>query len=108
MDPERVISAATYLETGAVIAGRRTSTRAETINFLDSFLASAGINVVAFDAAQARIALDARIRYGRGMGHGGKLNLGDAFSYALARSLDAPLLYVGDDFSTTDIISALS
>jgi len=71
------MSAATYLEVGAVIAGRRTSNRAETLGFLDAFLAGADIQVVAFDAAQARIALDARIRYGSGMGRGGVLNLGD-------------------------------
>jgi ribonuclease VapC len=41
------------------------------------------------------------------MGHGGVLNYGDTFSYALARSLDAPLLYIGQDFATTDIKSAL-
>ena len=50
----------------------------------------------------------ARITYGRGMGHGGVLNFGDAFSYALAKSLDAPLLFVGNDFAATDITSALA
>jgi ribonuclease VapC len=59
------------------------------------------------DAEQARLALAARIAYGRGMGHGGVLNFGDAFSYALTKSLDAPLLFLGDDFSTTDIVAAL-
>ena len=34
------------------------------------------------------------------------VNLGDCFSYALAKSLNAPLLYKGDDFSQTDIVSA--
>ena len=32
-----------------------------------------------------------------------ELNLGDCFSYALAASLDEPLLFVGNDFSKTDI-----
>ena len=40
-------------------------------------------------------------------GHRGVLNFGDTFSYALAKSLDAPLLFVGRDFATTDIKSAL-
>jgi len=35
------------------------------------------------------------------------LNFGDCFSYALAKSLDAPLLYKGGDFSKTDIVSAI-
>jgi len=36
-----------------------------------------------------------------------RANFGDAFSYALAKSLEAPLLFVGDDFAATDIASAL-
>jgi ribonuclease VapC len=31
------------------------------------------------------------------------LNLGDCFSYGLARALDAPLLFKGDDFAATDL-----
>ena len=48
-----------------------------------------------------------RVSLTRGMGHGGTLNFGDAFSYALARSRDAPLLFVGNDFFATDISAAL-
>ena len=36
-----------------------------------------------------------------------RLNLADCFAYALAKSLDAPLLYKGDDFAKTDIRSVL-
>ena len=107
-DPDRVISAASYLEAGAVLAGRRLEDRQQAITDLDAFLTEAGIEVVQVDAAQARVALSARIKYGRGMGHGGVLNFGDAFSYALAKSLDAALLFVGNDFSTTDVMPALA
>ncbi len=103
--PRRVISVASYLETGTVMAGRRKSDRLRAINDLDGFLAEAGITLAPVDADQARLALRARIQYGRGMGHGGVLNFGDAFTYALAKTLDAPLLFVGDDFATTDIVS---
>ncbi len=48
------------------------------------------------------------ILFGHGMGHGGALNFGDSFSYALAKTLGAPLLYVGDDFAKTDIVSAVA
>jgi ribonuclease VapC len=51
-------------------------------------------------------ALRAYLLFGRGV-HRAGLNLGDCFAYALARQLDAPLLYKGDDFSVTDIRSAL-
>ncbi len=49
-----------------------------------------------------------RIRFGRGMGHGGLLNFDEAFSYALARSREAPLLFIGDDFGKTDVSVVLS
>ena len=32
-------------------------------------------------------------RGGKGTGHGASLNYGDCFSYALAKHLDAPLLF---------------
>ncbi len=105
-DPERIMSVASYLETGTVLAGRRTRDRLRAIDDLDHFLAEAGIALAAVDEAQARVALAARIRFGRGMGHGGLLNFGDSFSYALARTRQAPLLFTGDDFGTTDVAIA--
>ena len=87
--------------------GRRRSDRINAIDDLDAFLTEAEIFLAPIDEAQARLALHARIVYGRGMGHGGSLNFGDTFSYALAKSLNCPLLFIGDDFTTTDITSAL-
>ncbi len=51
-------------------------------------------------------ALEAYLQFGKGF-HPAKLNLADCFSYALAKSLDAPLLYTGNDFALTDVRSAL-
>lgn len=51
-------------------------------------------------------ALRAYMQYGRGV-HRAGLNLGDCFAYALAKQLDAPLLYKGNDFALTDVRSAL-
>jgi ribonuclease VapC len=107
-DPDRMMSVASYLETGTVLAGRRRSDRLRAIDDLDAFLDEAGIALAPVDGMQARLALQARIRFGRGMGHGGVLNFGDAFSYALARTLEAPLLFIGDDFGTTDVTVALA
>lgn len=107
-DPDRLMSVASYLETGTVLAGRRQSDRLRAITDLDEFLDEAGINLAPVDVTQVRLALRARIQFGRGMGHGGLLNFGDVFSYALARMHDAPLLFVGDDFGTTDVILALN
>jgi ribonuclease VapC len=106
-DADRVISVTSYVEAGTVLAGRRRSDRLQAIDDLDAFLAAAGIEIAPTDAAQARLALRARIGFGRGMGHGGALNFGDTFSYALAKALDAPLLFVGNDFAGTDLRPAL-
>ena len=107
-DADRMISVASYLEAGTMLAGRRRSGRLLAIHDLDEFLATAGIELAAVDARQAQLALRARILHGRGMGHGGALNFGNVFSYALARTLDAPLLFVGDDFTATDVKVALA
>ena len=56
---------------------------------------------------QARIAPDARIRFGRGFGAKAGLNFGDGFSYALAKSMNARLLFIGEDFQHTNITPAL-
>jgi ribonuclease VapC len=104
--PVRLMSVANYVETGTVLTGRRRRERVEAISDLDAFLDEAGIRLAPIDAAQARVALDARIRYGRGMGHGGVLNFGDALAYALAKVHAVPLLYTVEDFATTDIATA--
>jgi ribonuclease VapC len=106
-DTRRVMSVASYLEAGIVLAGRRKRDRGKAIEELDAFLLETGISLEAVDVTQGRLALRARIEYGRGMGHGGALNYGDAFSYALAKSADAPLLFTGNDFLATDLIPAL-
>ena len=51
-------------------------------------------------------ALAGHLRFGKGH-HPARLNLGDCFAYALARQLDAPLLFKGDDFALTDVKRAL-
>ena len=106
-DPQRIMSVASYVETGAVLAGRQRRDRMRAIDDLDSFLDTTGIVLAAVDEYQARLAVRARIKFGRGMGNGGILNFGDTFSYALAQTHTAPLLFIGDDFGTTDVIPAM-
>lgn len=48
-------------------------------------------------------ALQAFAQYGKGTGHKAQLNMGDCFSYAVAKSYRVPLLYIGNDFIHTDI-----
>jgi ribonuclease VapC len=72
---------------------------------LDAWLSRLGVELKE-DVQLGPTALKAYLRYGKGF-HAARLNLGDCFAYALARQLDAPLLYKGDDFAKTDIRSAL-
>ena len=105
---ERYLSVVSYVETGTVLAGRaRGDDRMQAVADLDEFLEAAGITVHAVDEVQMRLAMQARIEHGRGFGAPAGLNFGDCFSYALAKALEAPLLYIGDDFSETDLTPAL-
>ncbi len=100
----RMMSAVTMLETSLVLAGPKGS--AAIWQPLDAFLAEAGVEIVAFDEAQAGLARDAFIRFGKGR-HPAALNFGDCASYALAKSRKIPLLFKGEDFRLTDIAPVL-
>jgi ribonuclease VapC len=56
-----------------------------------------------FDEKQVHFSDIAFQRYDKGQGHPAQLNMGDCASYALAKSLDEPLLFIGNDFAQTDI-----
>jgi uncharacterized protein with PIN domain len=62
------MSVANYVETGTALASRRTRHRAGAIDDRNTFLDEAGITLAPIDAAQARFALAARLRHGRGIG----------------------------------------
>jgi ribonuclease VapC len=93
------ISAATFVELS--IVGRRFQ-RTAGLTTQDEFLGRYEIAIHPFDERQARIAAEAYRRFGKG-NHSAGLNFGDCFAYALAKSLDAPLLFKGADFARTDV-----
>jgi ribonuclease VapC len=64
------------------------------------------LSVVPFDATHIEGARDAFRRFGKGR-HRAELNFGDCCAYALAKSLDFPLLFKGGDFVLTDLKRAL-
>lgn len=99
-----LMSAATYVECGIVL-DRHPSAKAGWN--LDQFLLESEISIAVFTPEQARIARMAYRDFGRGSGHPARLNFGDCFSYALAIDRREPLLFKGDDFSHTDVRSAL-
>ena len=88
-----------------VIAGR--SGDESTWEPLDALLARLDIEIVAHDAILARIARAAFLRFGNGR-HAARLNFGDCASYALAKAHNVPLLFKGQDFTQTDIATAVA
>ena len=66
--------------------------QAETVIFVD------------WTETHLALATDALRRFG---GRPARLNFGDCMVYAVAKAVDAPLLYKGEDFARTDIRSAL-
>ena len=100
----RRLSAASYVETAAVIDSRRDP----VINRrLDEFLDEMQVTIEPVSQIQARIAREAYRDFGKGSGHPAKLNFGDCFAYALAKERNEPLLFKGDDFRHTDVKPAL-
>jgi ribonuclease VapC len=69
-------------------------------------LQESGISEIAFDAEQSTMARLACRQYGKGR-HKTALNFGDCAAYALSKTSGEPLLYKGNDFAHTDIVSAL-
>lgn len=100
----RRISAATYVETAAVIDGSRDPVASRRFNEL---LRQARFVIEPVTEAQARIARAAYRDFGRSSGHRARLNFGDCFAYALAKAMDEMLLFKGKDFGYTDIKAVL-
>jgi ribonuclease VapC len=69
---------------------------------LELLLNRAQIQLVHFNADHMRCALHGWRYYRKGQ-HQAALNLGDCFSYGLARAMDAPLMFKGEDFHYTDV-----
>jgi ribonuclease VapC len=94
------MSAGTMAE-AAVVGGQR-GLASELFELIDA----AGIVVESVTAADAVRVGEAYSKWGKGV-HRAHLNLGDCFAYALAKLRGCPLLFVGKDFTRTDIVSAL-
>jgi len=105
-DSDPAISAGSVIEAiRAVTAKRGTDAGPRVWRFIETFR----VRIVAVTAAQVHLAEEGMARFGKGRGAPpAVLNFGDLFSYALARHLDAPLLFKGDDFPQTDIRPALT
>ncbi|MBM7517240.1 type II toxin-antitoxin system VapC family toxin [Nocardioides nitrophenolicus] len=97
------ISAANWFE-AAMVAD---SSRVRAGDRLDRLIDVTGLTIEPVTEAHARAARIAFRRYGRGSGSRARLNFGDCFAYALSATSGEPLLYKGEDFTHTDILSAV-
>lgn len=93
------VSAVSYVEAAIIIdrAGDAIARRR-----FDDFFRASRISVETVTPRQAEIARQAYRDFGKGR-HKAGLNFGDCFTYALAKEMDEPLLYKGNDFRHTDI-----
>ncbi len=103
-DPSPKISAVNWLEVAMVADSR---TRPELQGTFDALMEGLPIEIVPFDATQARMARQANLDFGRNR-HKAALNYGDCMAYALAKVAGEPLLFKGNDFIHTDITPALA
>ncbi|NEQ66807.1 MAG: type II toxin-antitoxin system VapC family toxin [Symploca sp. SIO1B1] len=94
-----LLASPSYVEASIVLGTRHGEAGVESLNLL---LKKLSIVIVPFSPEQAKLATEAFLKFGKGR-HPAKLNMGDCFSYALAKAMSQPLLFKGNDFSQTDI-----
>ncbi len=97
----RTISSVSLLEAGMVLRARLGE---NAVPLLYELVEELGTEVIPFDEVQAKLAIAAFGRFGKGLGHRAQLNFGDCAVYALAESRGERVLATGNDFAATDLI----
>ncbi len=100
---ERFTSPVAIFEAALGICRKRHSSVSEAYEDILQFLTIAGVQNIAIAPADAKTALDAFSRFGKGRGHPAQLNMGDCFAYAMASGRNAAVLFKGNDFDKTDV-----
>lgn len=86
--------------------GKRSANSGEhALAEIDLWLSKIAADIIPVDAELVDLATQAWLAYGKGR-HPAALNFADCLSYALAKRADEPLLFIGNDFSRTDIEAA--
>ena len=98
-------SALALYEATLALARTRDMSIAAAQSALEEFTAMFRVQIIPITAEIGQAAIEAFTRFGRGS-HPARLNMGDCFAYACARSLGVPLLFKGNDFTQTDIAIA--
>ncbi|MFD6318500.1 type II toxin-antitoxin system VapC family toxin [Methylorubrum thiocyanatum] len=91
-----LISAGTMAE--ALIVALRRNCKTE----MEQLIESLGFEIISVTAATAQNVVQAYATWGKGI-HPAALNFGDCFAYVLTKEKGCRLLYVGEDFSRTDL-----
>jgi ribonuclease VapC len=99
-----LVSAVTYQEAGHVLIAKR---GVNGLYDLEDFLALIKAEIIPHDMHLAALALEAFRRYGKGIDPKARLNFCDCAVYALAKAMQAPLLFKGEDFTETDLRACL-
>jgi ribonuclease VapC len=97
------MSAPTFVELSMVLEATAGDTG---ILACDTFFRNNEIRLEPFTEEHALAARHGFSSYGKGR-HPAGLNLGDCFSYALAKVTGEPLLFKGNDFRKTDVTPAI-
>ncbi|MGO6746630.1 type II toxin-antitoxin system VapC family toxin [Rhizobium ruizarguesonis] len=101
-DTVRLVPATCVLEARMVLVSRRGE---HALAEIDLWLGKIAADIVPVDADLVDLATQAWLTYGKGR-HSASLSFADCFSYALAKRADEALLFIGNDFSQTDIEAA--
>ncbi len=99
---EPVTSPIACWEAAVAVAKRRFEGLELASRRVQDLLTAADVRTVPIGTGEMRAAIDAYAKFGKGR-HDAKLNMGDCFAYACAKTNGAKLLYKGDDFSKTDL-----
>ncbi|MER9216450.1 type II toxin-antitoxin system VapC family toxin [Mesorhizobium sp. M0663] len=102
LDPIRLVPATCVLEARMVLVSRRGE---HVLAEIDLWLRKIEADIIPVDSELVDLATQGWLTYGKGH-HPAALNFADCLSYALAKRADEPLLFIGNDFSQTDIEAA--
>jgi ribonuclease VapC len=103
---DRITAPVAIFEATAAIARIRACSLIDAQTLVRDFLREAEIQVVPMTEHHADLAANAMQRFGKGR-NPASLNMGDCFGYAVAKAANIPILFIGDDFTRTDLIAAV-
>jgi len=96
------IGSPTLVECSIVLSARLNK---DARGLLTRFLKEMDIVIIPFTDVHYETAVSAWLKFGKGR-HLAQLNFGDCMSYATAKLAGMPLLFIGDDFTHTDLLLA--